>query len=314
VDRSNLPDCERGARNLRKEVKDGARDPHLVRDQYEDYWSEVLDHARRIVAAEPGSLARAVNLCLAAYSERPRKTRWMRGRRIAAIIAGRPLPPRLSPRCIDTISRVAITDLVAGYCSADTKRIIELGSGWGTNLFYLWLGGAPRSAEYVAMEYTETGRDVTQLVGGTEPQLALISRPFDYHRPDLSEFRTGEKTVVFTSYSIEQITHLSDALFEELLAIPGLDHVIHVEPVSWQLLAESAIDPLIRSLSYVVPPRLSLEIDVRRRSRAHGYNKDLLSKLRSLERAGRIKIKRIEKNYIGPNPINPGTAIVWRLA
>ena len=48
VDRSNLPDCERGARNLRKEVKDGARDPHLVRDQYEDYWSEVLDHARRM--------------------------------------------------------------------------------------------------------------------------------------------------------------------------------------------------------------------------------------------------------------------------
>ena len=58
-----------------------------------------------------------------------------------------------------------------------------------------------------------------------------------------------------------------------------------------------------------MPPRLSLEIDVRRRSRAHGYNKDLLSKLRSLERAGRIQIERIEKNYIGPNPINPGTAI-----
>ena len=299
---------------MRKEVKDGARDPHLVRDQYEDYWSEVLDQARRIVAAEPGSLARAVNLCMAAYAERPRKVRWMRGRRIAAILAGRPLPPRLSPRCIDTISRVAITDLVAGYCNADIKRIIELGAGWGTNLFYLWLGGAPRSAEYVAMEYTATGREVTQLVGATEPHLALTTRPFDYHRPDLSEFRTGEKTVVFTSYSIEQITHLSDALFEELLAIPGLDHVIHVEPVSWQLLAESGLDSLIRSLSYIVPPRLSLEIDVRRRSRSHGYNKNLISKLRSLERAGRIRIERIEKNYIGPNPINPGTAIVWRRA
>lgn len=299
---------------MRKEVKDGARDPHLVRDQYEDYWSAVRDQARRIIAVEPGSLARAVSLCLAAHAERPRKVRWMRGRRIAAILAGRHLPPRLSPRCIDAISRITITDLVAGYCDADTRRIIELGSGWGTNLFYLWLGGAPRSAEYVAMEYTETGREVTQLVGGTEPHLALITRPFDYHRPDLSEFRTGEKTIVFTSYSIEQITHLNDALFEELLAIPGLDHVIHVEPVSWQLLAQSAIDPLIRVLSYLLPPRLSLEIDVRRRSRAHGYNKDLISKLRNLERAGRIRIERIEKNYIGPNPINPATAIVWQPA
>ena len=299
---------------MRKEVKDGARDPNRVRDQYEDYWSGVREHARRIVAAEPRSLARAVNLCLAAHAERPRKVRWMRGRRIAAILAGRPLPPRLSPRCIDTITRVAITDLVAGHCSDGTKRIIELGSGWGTNLFYLWLGGAPRSTAYVAMEYTEAGREVTQMLAGTEPGLALTIRPFDYHRPDLSEFRSAEKTVVFTSYSIEQITHLSEALFEELLAIPGLDRVIHVEPVSWQLLAESAISPLIGWLSYVVPPRLSLEIDVRRRCRAAGYNKDLVSKLRSLERAGRIRIERVEKNYVGPNPINPGTAIVWRRA
>ncbi len=295
-------------------MKDGARDPHLVRDQYEDYWCGVLDHARRIVAEEPGSLARAVRLCLAAHAERPRKIRWMRGRRMAAILAGRPLPPRLSPRCIDTIARVAIADLVAGYCGTDTKRIIELGSGWGVNLFYLWLSGAPRAAAYVAMEYTETGREVTQLLAGTETDLALTIRPFDYHRPDLSEFRTEEKSVVFTSYSIEQITHLSDALFEELLAIPGLDRVIHVEPISWQLLAESALGPLIGWLSYLMPPRLSLEIDLRRRSRASGYNRDLVSKLRKLEGAGRIRIERIEKNYIGPNPINPATAIVWRRA
>ncbi len=299
---------------MRKEVKDGARDPLRVRDQYEDYWSGVLDHARRIVAEEPGSLARAVNLCLAAHAERPRKLRWMRGRRMAAILAGRPLPPRFSPRCIDTITRVAIADLVAGYCNADTKRIIELGSGWGINLLYLWLGGAPRTATYVAMEYTETGREVTQLLAGTETDLALTIHPFDYHRPDLSEFRTGERTVVFTSYSIEQITHLSDALFEELLAIPGLDRVIHVEPISWQLLAESALGPLIGWLSYLMPPRLSLEIDLRRRSRASGYNKNLISKLRGLERAGKIRIDRIEKNYIGPNPLNPATAIVWRRA
>jgi hypothetical protein len=300
--------------DLRREVKDGARDPHLVHDQYEDYWAGVLNHARSIVAAEPGSLARAVNLCLAAHAERPRKVRWMRGRRMAAIVAGRPLPPLLSARCIDTITRVAIADLVAGYCNADTRRIIELGSGWGVNLFYLWLSGAPRAAEYVAMEYTATGREVTQLLASTEPGLALTTRPFDYHQPDLSEFRTDERTIVFTSYSIEQITYLSDALFEELLAIPGLDRVVHVEPVSWQLMADSVFDSLIRPLSYVVPPCLSLEIDIRRRSRASGYNKDLITRLRKLERSGRVRIENVAKNYVGPNPINPATAIIWRRA
>jgi hypothetical protein len=299
---------------LRKEVKGGARDPGLVRDQYEDYWSGVLDSARKIVAAEPANLARAVNLCVAAFASRPRKVRRMRGRQIAALLAGRSLPPVLSPRCIDTIMRVAITDLVAGCCSADTKRIIELGSGWGTNLFYLWLGGAPRAADYVAMEYTEAGREVTQLLAGTESGLSMTVRPFDYHHPDLSEFRSGDKTVVFTSYSIEQITTLSDSLFDELLAIPGLDRVVHVEPVSWQLLDQSPIGPLMGGLSHIVPPRLSLELDVRRRSRSTAYNKDLVGRLHGLERAGRIRLERIEKNYVGPNLLNPGTAIVWRPA
>lgn len=304
----------RGHGILRKEVKGGARDPGLVRDQYEDHWSGILDSAREIVAAEPRNLARAVNLCVAAFAARPRKVRRIRGRRIAAILAGHALPPALSRRCIAAITRVAITDLVLGCCDADAKRIIELGSGWGTNLFYLWLGGAPRSADYVAMEYTEAGRAATQLLAGTEPALSMTVRPFDYHHPDLSEFRRNDKTLVLTSYSIEQITTLSDALFDELLAIPGLDRVIHVEPVSWQLLDQSPIAPLIGGLSYVVPPRLSLELDVRRRSRSTAYNQDLIGKLRGLERAGRIRIERIEKNYVGPNPLNPGTAIVWRPA
>jgi hypothetical protein len=299
---------------LRKEVKGGARDPALVRDQYEDYWSTVLDSARAIVAAEPQNLARAVNLCIAAFASRPRKVRRIRSRRIAALLAGRSLPPVLSPRCIDTITRVAITDLVAGCCGDDTQRIIELGSGWGTNLFCLWLSGGPRSAEYVAMEYTAAGREVTQLLAGTEADLSMTVRAFDYHRPDLSEFRRNDRTVVFTSYSIEQITTLSDALFDELLAIPGLDRVIHVEPVSWQLLDQGAAGPVIGVLSRVVPPRLSLELDVRRRSRSTAYNRDLIGRLRSLERTGRLHIERIAKNYVGPNPLNPGTAIVWRPA
>jgi hypothetical protein len=297
---------------LRKEVVAGVRDPGRVREQYEDYWSEVLAQARQIVEAEPRNLARALSLLIAAQAGRPRKVRWMRGRRVSALLAGRTLPGRLDPRLLNRISRAAITELVAAYGQADTKRIVELGSGWGANLFSLWLAGAPRAAEYVAMEYTAAGREATQLVGGTEPDLRLRVAPFDYHAPDLSALRTSDKTLVFTSFSIEQITHLSDALFEELLAIPGLDRVVHIEPVSWQLLAETSVGPLIGFLSYIVPPRLSFEVDLRRRSRSTGYNVDLLPKLRALERAGRIRIERIEKNYIGPNPLNPGTAIVWR--
>jgi hypothetical protein len=212
------------------------------------------------------------------------------------------------------IIRGIITEFVASYCTADTKRIIELGSGWGANLFSLWLAGAPRTADYAALEYTETGREVTRLLAGTESALRLTVHPFDYNKPDLSAFRSHEKTLVFTCHSIEQITHIGDAVFEELLAIPGLDRVIHIEPVGWQIAADRPVGLLLQLLSWIVPPRLSLEIDLLRQSRSARYNADLVPKLRSLERAGRIRIERIEKNYIGANPLNPGTAIVWRRA
>lgn len=299
---------------MRKEVKGGVRDPGLVRRQYEDYWGDVLRLVQNAVAAEPTNLARAVSLCIASHASRPRKQRWLRGRRTSALIAGRPLPPCLGPRGIDMMTRVSIADLVAGYCDDKTQRIIELGSGWGTNLFCLWLMGGPKSANYVAMEYTDAGREATRLLASTEPAMPVTVRPFDYNRPDLSEFRSSDRTVVLTSFSIEQMTRLNDALFDELLALPGLDRVVHVEPVGWQQSDGRPWAPVIRALSYVMPPRLSLDIDMRRRSRSSGYNRDLMAKLRMLERAGRIRIERTMKHYVGPNPINPGTAIVWRRA
>ena len=301
-----------GGINVRKEVVGGARNADLVRIQYEDFWSELLQYARRFVAEEPHNLARALNLCLAAYPSRPRKVRWLRGRRVASTIVGRPLPPRLSSRCLRMIIRGAVTDLIASYCASDTKRIIELGSGWGANLFNLWLAGTPRAAEYVALEYTEAGREATRLLASTEPDLRLQIQPFDYNDPDLSAYRSTDKTLVFSCHSIEQITTLGDAVFEELLAIPGLDRVVHIEPVGGQLLANSAAGPFLKAASLILPPRLSLEIDVLRRSRKTGYNANLVPKLRALETAKRIRIERIEKDYVGGNPLNPGTAIVWR--
>jgi hypothetical protein len=299
---------------VRKEVVQGVRDPDLVRKQYEEHWNDILLLAQRIIAGEPHNLARALSLCLAADTPRHGKIRRLRGRRVAGILAGRTLPAHVSPRCLRTMARFAVTDLVAGCCPAGTKRVIELGSGWGVNIFNLWLAGLPREIDYAALEYTETGREVTRLLAGTEPALRLTVHPFDYNRPDLSAFRSHEKTLVFTCHSIEQITHIGDAVFEELLAIPGLDRVIHIEPVGWQIAADRPVGLLLQLLSWIVPPRLSLEIDLLRQSRSARYNADLVPKLRSLERAGRIRIERIEKNYIGANPLNPGTAIVWRRA
>lgn len=295
-----------------KQVKAGVRDAGLVREQYEDHWGFVLAQARAAVAAEPHNLARAHALCSAAFAHRPVKRRWLRGRRIAALLAGRPLPPSLSRRAIDAISRAAVADLLLGYCRPETARIIELGSGWGANLFNLWFAGGPRTAEYVALEYTAAGRETAALLAATDAALALRTAPFDYFKPELSAYVSTDSTLVFTCHSIEQITALGDAIFDALLALPGLDCVVHIEPVGWQLDSGTPWEPVMTALSWITPPTLSLAVEERRRTRAKRYNTDLVPRLRALERTGRIAIERIERNFVAPNPFNPGTVIVWR--
>lgn len=292
-------------------LKDGVRDPGAVYDQYQDYWGQMMTKARAVIAAEPGNLARAISLSTAAYAERGKKNRRLRGRRIDAILLGRYLPPMLPPAAASGLVALAFSHILRDYCTAETQRIVELGSGWGGNLFRLWLAGGPGRAEYVGCEYTEAGRDVNRLFADLEPALRMTSLPFDYLTPDLSALRSGADTLLFTCHSIEQITEIGESLFDEILALPNIRRVVHLEPVGWQIGRNSSLGRLLDILTWVVPPKVSREIDFRRRARKHRYNTNLIPLLRDLERRGRIRIERIEKDIVGANPLNPGTLIVW---
>ena len=296
---------------MRNVVTQGVRNPSLVRQEYESYWGNFLERIRRIVELEPKSLARAMNVCAAAQAERPTRARWSRGRRVGSLLAGSLLSLQLSEHSRAGIARLVVANMLLESIGSQTKRIIELGSGWGANIFHLWLAGAPASAEYAALEYTAAGREATCLLATLEPTLRLVTRPFDYNHPDLTEFRSVDKTVVFTCYSIEQVTHLNGDLFDQLLAIPGLERVIHIEPVGWQ--ARTALwQAAISAGTWVVPPGVSLAVDARRAMRRRRYNVNLVDSLRALERAGRIMIERIEHDFTGANPLTPGAAIIWR--
>ncbi|HEY7689603.1 MAG TPA: hypothetical protein VH835_12965 [Dongiaceae bacterium] len=291
-----------------KEVSGGARQPESVRAQYEAYWSEVRGCVERVLACRPATLAHALRLIqreLAAI--RPAKSRSLRFRRLAAVMTAKPLPPLAEASLYPMMARAMTADVVAEACDEQTRRIVELGSGWGANLFQLRSGGAPRDAEFVALEYTEAGREVTQMLAALDPAMKLSVRPFDYFRPDFSTLSPPLPTVVFSNHSIEQITRLGGAFFDALLAVPGLQRVVHIEPVGWQL--RGGAEDL---LSRVLPPTFSWRLDFRRRARRHRYNTDLIPLLRSLERDKRIVIGSILPDHIGANPLNPGTVIVWQ--
>jgi hypothetical protein len=197
---------------------------------------------------------------------------------------------------------------------AGTQRVIEMGSGWGAVISSLWLGGTPRDAEYWALEYTEAGRTLSDLLARAEPRFKLTSRAFDYHEPDFSYLTQPLETVVYSIYSIEQITYIKDELIDRILAIPGFTRCVHIEPVGWQVEPDALIARLDRLAKKLGIRALTQATASARRCWRHGKNRNLIETLRRYEAAGKIVIEQIDRDLVNHSPLNPGTLVVWRKA
>ena len=120
---------------------------------------------------------------------------------------------------------------------ATTECIVELGSGYGRNLFPLHAAVKERagvSLEYHACEFTHAGRDLTRKLHGLADTMELFVHAFDYREPDLSFLNNRSNVLFMTVHSIEQIPVLDRSVFEEMLTrAPGCK-CLHFEPVGWQ--------------------------------------------------------------------------------
>ena len=191
---------------------------------------------------------------------------------------------------------------ISRHIEEDTVNIVELGSGYGKNLFRLWLNGGPPRAKYLAFEFTTNGRACASYLASLEPSIQFETRAFDYYAPKIDGFDRNAKTFVFTSYSIEQIPTIGTAVFEELLAMPGLAKVVHVEPVGWQRPRGSLVDEV----------ELELQGVVERFARASRFNTDLLAVCEYLRAAGRIEIEATKYDFLAGRPDLPASVIVWK--
>ncbi|MCB0419285.1 MAG: class I SAM-dependent methyltransferase, partial [Bdellovibrionales bacterium] len=186
------------------------------------------------------------------------------------------------------------------------ERIVELGAGWGKNLFKLWLYGAPLDAEYHALELTPEARNLAKRVAqSAAPKMPFFTHAFDYYRPDFSMFAEAKPTVVFSHHSLEQIPSVGERLFEAIKGIPGLIRVVHLEPVGFQV-------PGATWLENVRPDRMEY-IDSLNRAFAtkRDQNLNLYPILRSMELEGSIRLTRVRKHFCSILLKNATTLLVW---
>lgn len=211
----------------------------------------------------------------------------------------------------DTRVITLMTDAVKMRAAIDAfgpgiARIVELGSGWGKNLFNLFRFGAPLDAEYFALELTETGREITRTVAAqAAPTMKISTKAFDYYEPDFGFLSENEPTAVFTHHSIEQIPEVSQRLIDAILAIPGLATCVHLEPCGFQIPTQNWLANGDLALMRSVDARN------KRFAEKRNQNSNLYPLLRAYELQGRIKIHTVCKYFTSHLLDNGTTLIVW---
>lgn len=291
----------------------------FVEAQYEHLWQGVNDKLEKILALGEHDLSRVhlfmrrnfgpgfedehLRVKYEDHEKKMAKTGFIFDRQLIKVCD---VDPRVVTLMTDAVKmREAISIFGSG-----AERIVELGSGWGKNLFNLFKFGAPLAAEYWGLELTATGRKLMQHVADeAAPTMKIRSAPFDYYNADFSQFSTPADTCVFTHHSIEQIPEIPHQLIDRILAIPGFRRCVHFEPCGFQIptnnwLDDSSQKKLMRSI----------DEDNRYFAAKRNQNSNLYPMLRDLESQGVLKIYSVKK-YLTSHLINNATTmIVWGAA
>jgi hypothetical protein len=270
------------------------RTTDYARNEYQDMWVAIHKIIEEAVADNETCLARVMSRIYDSYSPINNKNNMILFNLNNPIIR---MPETLDTSGIINIIKMVFCKALLKNIDSDTQRIVELGSGYGDNLCNLWLNGGPRAASYYGLEFVKEGGKCSELLAKFEENFKLLPFSFNYYDADFSMLTENQKTVVFTSYSIEQIPTLSTDFFNRLLAIPGLVKCIHFEPIGWQIPNETGNMTQADYLSKSWVEQWD-------------YNRNLYRLLLVLQKQGKIRIDNVVKDFLGSGP-NPGTFIVW---
>lgn len=210
-------------------------------------------------------------------------------------------------------------EMIRAHITPAVKYVVELGSGRGNNLFmlHMMLGRATVRKIYFALEYTDSGQELTASVAQLDKRLALRTHHFDYMAPDLSMIPDDAPALFFSVHSIEQVADISPSLYDQLLARKSPTTILHFEPVGWQrfpLLVErrqakdeTFLKALIAHRTNDIFSEACQVSNAAIHSWRNGYNTNLLQILKGLVKQNRIEIAEAAFDFSIHHPCNPTT-------
>lgn len=113
--------------------------------------------------------------------------------------------------------------------------IIELGCGYGRNLFEIFYGGGPREAKYIGGEFTKSGIEIAQKLAKKASKMKTEFFHFNHLEPKLPFKKPFKRAFVFTCHSIEQVMQINENWFDEVVKAGEFVRGAHLEPFGFQL-------------------------------------------------------------------------------
>ena len=129
--------------------------------------------------------------------------------------------------------RILLIDLIDATGPYDA--IIELGCGYGRNLFEIFYGGGPREAKYIGGEFTKSGVEIAQKLAKKAPKMKTEFFHFNHLEPKLPFKKPFKRAFVFTCHSIEQVMQINENWFDEVVKAGEFVRGAHIEPFGFQL-------------------------------------------------------------------------------
>jgi SAM-dependent methyltransferase len=183
-----------------------------------------------------------------------------------------------------------LQDVLAEYAGSESE-LIELGCGYGANLFSLSLAGRWRSLS--GFDISENG---IQAAREAARHFNLPAVSFDRlditDRGDPNYRRIKDKTV-YTYYCLEQLKYSTPTVIENIIRA-GARRIIHIEPTFELLRMWHPVD--LTTYFYV---------------KKQDYQDNLVTTLKNFEKRGLIKILDLKRLYYAPTYRNDPTLICW---
>jgi hypothetical protein len=297
-------------------------------------WTSVLNSAKRIMTARPDDHLSSILVELRELNiGRKDAGRYYRTKEMVAPVGGAILGADglaiddgfYYPDVSNSRYRVSAASPIrylSQFIRPDTTAVMELGSGWSSNVFQLYIAhGATRAKKIIwyGGEYTREGQLCAKFIARREEEMKYRSFSFDYRNPDVAFLaRQRGHILLFTSHSIEQVDVISPDLFEQLKQIPNPVTVVHFEPVGWQRFPElmkRREENDIDGFEAIGARALSGDISSVAENAAWWswrleYNKNLLPIVARLREEGAIRMVREAYDFSGhANVLNPSSLI-----